>query len=73
MDQYKSQVLSCIDYTTAAVYHAPAFYLQSIDKEQEDFLNELGLSALNALESCCTELKEHALNYVELLKRGMIY
>ena len=49
MDQYKPQVLSCIDYTIAVVYHAPAFFLQSIDKVQNEFLNELGLSASEAL------------------------
>ena len=34
---------------TPAIYHAPAFFLQSIDRIQETFLNELGVTAFEAL------------------------
>ena len=47
--QYKAQVLSSIDYTTPAIYHAPEFFLRSIDKIQEDFLSELEMSPSEAL------------------------
>ena len=47
--QYKSQILSSIDFTTPAVYHAPLFFLKVIDKLQDDFLEELSLSPLVAL------------------------
>ena len=47
--QYKSQVLSSIDYATPAIYHAPEFFLQAIDKVQNDFLSELDMSACEAL------------------------
>ena len=47
--QYKSQVLSSIDYATPAIYHAPEFFLRCIDQVQENFLSELEMSASEAL------------------------
>ena len=47
--QYKSQVLSSIDYATPAIYHAPEFFLHAIEKIQNDFLIELDVSASEAL------------------------
>ena len=46
---YKAQVLSFIEYATPAVHHAPSFFLGQIDKVQQKFLEEVGLSAEQAL------------------------
>jgi len=46
---YKSHVLSFVEYSTPAIHHAPAFFLAQIDRVQETFLEEVGLSAEVAL------------------------
>ena len=48
VNQYKSQVLSGIDFTTPAIYHAPEFFLRAIDEVQDNFLRELHLSQSEA-------------------------
>ena len=47
--QYKSQVLSGIDFSTPAIYHAPTFYLEVIDRVQEEFCEAIGISKSEAL------------------------
>ena len=46
---WKSDVLSFIEYRTPAIYHACASALSQIDSRQAMFLRDLGLSALDAL------------------------
>ena len=46
---YKAQVLSYIEFRTAAIYHAPDFFLHAVDKVQDNFLNEIGLTPETAL------------------------
>ena len=46
---YKSRVLSTIEYRTAAIYHACAYKLAKLDKVQQTFLNELGITTAEAL------------------------
>ena len=45
INHYKSQVLSGIDFTTPAIYHAPEFFLRVIDAVQDNFLNEMGFES----------------------------
>jgi hypothetical protein len=47
--QYKSQILSSIDCATSAIYHSPAFFLQVLDRVQNEFIAELSLTPLDAL------------------------
>ena len=47
--QFKSQVLSGIDFATPAIYHAPRFYVGVIDRVQEEFCEAIGVSKLEAL------------------------
>ena len=47
--QYKQQVLTYIEYRNAAIYHATATVLRQLDKLQDKFLNELGISREAAL------------------------
>ena len=49
MLQYKAQVLSYVEYRTAAVYHAADVHLKRLDAVQRRFLSEIGLSQLQAL------------------------
>ena len=49
---YKSQLLSYLEYRTAAIYHACDSILAPLDKFQVRFLNELGISAGDALFHC---------------------
>ena len=46
---YKSQILSYVEFATPAVYHAPAYFLSQIDRVQDTFLGEVGLTAATAL------------------------
>ena len=47
--QYKQQVLSFIEYRSSAIYHATTSVLQQLDKLQDTFLRELGISREAAL------------------------
>ena len=51
MDLYKARLLSFIEYRTPAVYHACSTRLRRVDRIQERFLKEVGLSAEEALLS----------------------
>ena len=42
--QYKQQMLSFIEYPTAAIYHATASVLQQLDKLQDQFPRDLGIT-----------------------------
>ena len=46
---YKAKVLSYLEYRTAAIYHAATTLLQLVDKIQDRFLSEMGISELDAL------------------------
>ena len=46
---YKSRVLGYLEYRTPAVYHATSTTLQPLDKVQDRFLRDAGLSQLEAL------------------------
>ena len=46
---YKSHVLSFIEYRTPAVYHAVKTLLQRVDRIQERFLEDAGISMVEAL------------------------
>ena len=46
---YKSQLLSYLEYRTAAIYHACDSILDPLDKFHDKFLRELGISAEDAL------------------------
>ena len=46
---YKGQVLSYIEYRTPALYHAADTILQPLDKVQESFLREIGISETDAI------------------------
>ena len=47
--QYKQQILSFIEYRTGAIYHAAKAVLVRLDKLQDRFLRELGVSREAAL------------------------
>ena len=47
--QYKQQVLSYIEYWTPAIYDATATVLGKLDRLQDVFLNEFGISREDAL------------------------
>ena len=47
--QYKQQVMSCIEYRTGAIYHATTSILMRLDRTQDSFLRELGISKEAAL------------------------
>ena len=47
---YKAQILSYLESGTPGYYHASATVLRSIDRIQERFLREVGLTAVSALE-----------------------
>ena len=47
--QYKQQVLSYIEYRSAALYHATSTVLMRLDKQQDYFLRELGITREAAL------------------------
>ena len=49
---YKAHILSFIEYRTPAIYHSISSVLVKIDKVQQRFLRELGLSELAALVHC---------------------
>ena len=49
VNMYKSQLLSYLEYRTAAIYHAYDSILAPPDKFQDKFLRELGISAEDAL------------------------
>jgi hypothetical protein len=46
---YKSQILSFVEYATPAIYHAPDFFLLQVDRVQTLFLEEVSISAKQAL------------------------
>ena len=46
---YKTHVLPFVEHRTAAIYHAVDTLLATLDRVQETFLRELGLSELEAL------------------------
>jgi hypothetical protein len=47
--KYKQQILSYIEYRSAAIYHATCTALSRIDKMQDNFLRELGITRESAL------------------------
>ena len=47
--QYKQQVLSYIEYRSAAIYHATSTVLNQVDKLQDNFLRDLGITREAAL------------------------
>ena len=47
---YKAQILSFVESSTSALYHAAASTLSRIDRVQDRFLSEIGLSTLQALK-----------------------
>ena len=47
--QYKQQVLTYIKYRSAAIYHATTTVLNQLDRLQDKFLNQLGISREAAL------------------------
>ena len=49
VNMYKSQLLSYLEYRTAAIYHACNSILAPLDKFQDRFLNEPRISAEDAL------------------------
>ena len=49
MVQYKQQILSFVEYRTPAVYHATSSVLAQLDRLQDSFLREIGLSREEAL------------------------
>ena len=49
MDLYKAHLLSYLEYRTSAVYHAASSTLEALDKVQERFLKEAGVTELEAL------------------------
>ena len=49
MLQYKQQVMSYIEYRSAATYHATSTVLNRIDKLHDNFLGELGVTREAAL------------------------
>ena len=49
MVQYKQQILSYIEYRSPAIYHATTSVLGSLDKCQDFFLREIGISKETAL------------------------
>ena len=51
--QYKQQVLSFIEYRTSAIYHATTTVLVLLDKLQDYFLKELGITREVALIDHC--------------------
>ena len=50
MQHYKAQLLSFVEYRTAALYHASSTVLAPLDRVQERLLRELGLTEEDALE-----------------------
>ena len=46
---YKSRVLGYLEYRTPALYHATNTVLANLDKVQDNFLRDLGLTKLQAL------------------------
>ena len=46
---YKAHVLSYIEYKTPAIYHAAMTILDDVDSIQRRFLNEVGITEINAL------------------------
>jgi hypothetical protein len=52
VDQYKSQILSYIEYRTPTIYHACSSLLQPLDRIQEHVLEAAGLSKEEALFEC---------------------
>ena len=49
---YESYVLSFVESGVPAYYHAPSFFLALIDRVQDRFLDELGMSPSTALRDC---------------------
>ena len=49
---YKVQLLSFIEYRTAAIYHACDTSLQSLDHVQDKLLEAAGMTAVEALDAC---------------------
>ena len=49
VQQYKQQMLSLIEYRTGAIYHATTSVLQHLDRLQEKFLCDLGITREAAL------------------------
>ena len=49
--KYKARVLSYLEYRTPAVYHATDTVLERLDKVQTGFLNRLGFTEAEALET----------------------
>ena len=50
MKLYKTHILSCLEYSTPAVYHAPPFMLGQVNNVQQRFLDELEISQTQALQ-----------------------
>ena len=49
MVQYKQQILSYLEYRTPAVYHATTTVLTQLDRFQDSFLRDIGVSREDAL------------------------
>ena len=47
--QYKQQILSYVEYRTPAIYHATKTVLSQLDRTQDSFLRDLGVSKEDAL------------------------
>ena len=50
VQQYKSHILSFLEFATPALYHATKTDLEPLDRVQDAFLRRLGLTAVQALE-----------------------
>ena len=49
LNLYKCRLLSYLEYRTAALYHATCTALQPLDRVQESFLRETGITSMEAL------------------------
>ena len=75
--QYKSQVLSYLEYRTCAVSHAADIHLYHMDSVQRRFLTNVGLSIVEALRihnlaplSCRRDISNLGIIYRAITKRG---
>ena len=75
--QYKSQVLSYVEYRTCAVSHAADTHLYHLDSAQRRFLTNVGFSNVEALRiynlvplSCRRDISNLGIIYRAITKRG---
>ena len=76
--QYKSQVLSYLEYRTSAITHAADTHLHSLDSVQRRFLHNVNLSSLQAFTEynlaplCCRrDISNLGIIYRAVLRRGL--